>query len=375
MKKNPFLTSGYAGTEYFCDRVKETENLTLQLMNGNNVVLMSPRRIGKTGLLYHCFNQQIIKENFYTFIIDIYATKNLQDLIFEMGRSIVNTLKPRGQKAIEKFLEIVSALRPGVSFDVMGNATWSLGIDKPVAPEFVLEQIFHYIRQSDKPCIIAIDEFQQITYYPEKNIEALLRTYIQQCNNAMFVFSGSERHILAEMFNSPARPFFASTSSFPLEKLPKEKYIPFVIGHFKNDNKIITETIVEMVYKRFEGVTWYMQKIFNQLYMTMQEGEICTEDILNQTINNIIDDNSSTYADLLYQLTSRQTQLLIAINREGKGRELTSSKFIRKYHLPSASTIQTALKSLLDKQLITQNLGTYEVYDKFLSLWINKVYQ
>lgn len=375
MKRNPFLTTGYAGAEYFCDREKETKELIRQLVNGNHVVLKSPRRIGKTGLLYHCFNQQELKDNYNTFIIDIYATKNLHDFIFEMGRCIVNTLKPKGRKAIEKFLEIASALRPGVSFDIMGNATWSLGVDKPVAPEFVLEQIFHYIGQSEKPCIIAIDEFQQITYYPEKNVEALLRTYIQQCNNAHFVFSGSERHLLSEMFNSPARPFFASTSPFSLDKLPLEKYTPFVIKHFDNDNKIITPEIVEMIYTRFEGVTWYMQKVFNQLYMNMQEGEVCSAEMLDQTIDIIIEDNSSSYADLLYQLTSRQAQLLMAISREGKASEITSSRFIKKYHLPAASSIQTALKSLLEKQLVTRNLGTYEVYDKFLSLWMTRNYQ
>lgn len=372
MKKNPFITSGYEGPEYFCDREKETQKLINELVNGNNVVMKSPRRIGKTGLLYHCFNQNEIKENYNTFLIDIYATKNLQDLIFEMGRSIVNALKPKGQKTIEKFLEIVSTLRPGVSFDIMGNATWSLGIDKPMSPEFALEQIFDYIEQSPKPCIIAIDEFQQITYYPEKNVEALLRTHIQRCNNARFVFAGSERHILTEMFNSPARPFFASTSSFPLESLPLDKYSDFTFRHFQNDNKIVTPEIIEIVYNRFEGVTWYLQKIFNQLYMSMQDGEMCTEEMVEDTINIIIDDNSSNYSDLLYQLTARQKQLLIAINREGKARELTSSKFIKKYHLPAASTIQTAVKSLLEKQLITHNQGIYEVYDKFLSLWINR---
>lgn len=374
MKKNPFLTSGYAGPEYFCDREKETRDLISLLTNGNNVVMKSPRRIGKTGLLYHCFNQPEIKDNFSTFIIDIYATKNLQDLIFEMGRSIVNTLKPRGQKTIEKFLEIVSALRPGVSFDIMGNATWSLGVDKPISPEFALEQIFEYIKQSEKPCIIAIDEFQQITYYPEKNVEALLRTYIQQCNNAHFVFSGSERHLLSEMFNSPARPFFASTSSFPLDRLPLNKYTAFVINHFENDNKIIIPEMVEYVYNRFEGVTWYIQKVFNQLYSSMQKGESCTKDMINQTINIIINDNSSNYEDLLYQLTARQKQLLIAINREGKATELTSSKFIKKYHLSAASTIQTAVKSLMERQLVTRHLGFYEVYDKFLSLWLNEAF-
>jgi len=170
MLKNPFVTSGYDGPEYFCDREEETVKLIRQLTNGNNVVLMSPRRMGKTGLLHHAFQQEEIANEYHTFVVDIYSTKNLNELVAEMGKEILNA-----------------------------DAT--------------LDQIFDYIKQSDRPCLIAIDEFQQIAHYPEKNVEAILRTYIQHCSNANFVFSGSERHLLAEMFSSPARPFYASTST------------------------------------------------------------------------------------------------------------------------------------------------------------------
>lgn len=372
MITNPFLTTGYAGAEYFCDRVQETRQLCDLVTNGNNVVLMSPRRLGKTGLLYHCFNQPEIKERYITFIIDIYATQSLEDLVFEMGRSIVNTLKPFGKKAIEKFLTVVSALRPGVSFDVMGNATWSLGMDQPSVTPFALEQIFAYIEQSEKPCIIAIDEFQQITYYPEKNIEAILRTHIQKCNNARFVFSGSERHLLSKMFSSPSRPFFSSTTNMSLQCLPLQKYTEFVQHHFNEAGIEVGADIVAYVYQRFEGTTWYMQKVFNHLYMTAREGDKFTEETIEMTIDAIVNDNSQSYADLLYQLTARQKQLLVAINREGKAEALTSSRFIKKHHLPTASTIQTAIKSLVDRQLITHHLGVYEVYDRFLSIWIQR---
>ena len=81
MMKNPFLTYGYNGPEYFCDRVEETKRLTSLLMNGNHVALMSPRRMGKTGLIRHCFAQQELQKDYYLFLVDIYATKSLSELI------------------------------------------------------------------------------------------------------------------------------------------------------------------------------------------------------------------------------------------------------------------------------------------------------
>ena len=191
---NPFITYGYESAEYFCDRQEETHLLT------------------KTGLLNHCFAQSDIQQKYYTFLIDIYATKNLQDMVFQMGRTIVTRLKPWGQEAVDRFLQFVTSLRTGISFDGQGNASWNLGVGDIKSPSFTLEEIFNYLKEANKRCIVAIDEFQTIADYPEQNVEALLRTYVQDCRNAVFVFSGSQKSMMSEIFSSPARPFYQSTS-------------------------------------------------------------------------------------------------------------------------------------------------------------------
>ena len=112
VKMNPFITSGYRSEKYFCDRIEETRFLTKQITNGNNVALISPRRLGKTGLIEHCFHQPEVKNNYYTFLIDIYATKNLQEFVFEFGKSILQGLKPQGKKIWETFLSTLSSLVP-----------------------------------------------------------------------------------------------------------------------------------------------------------------------------------------------------------------------------------------------------------------------
>lgn len=373
MTTNPFITSGYAGPEYFCDRVEETAKLTKLLHNGNNVVLMSQRRLGKTGLLYHCFEQEIFKNEYNTFIIDIYSTKNLNDMVFEIGKAIIGSLKSKGRKAMERFLDVVSSLKPGVTFDIMGNATWNLEQGIIHTPTYTLDQIFEYLDASEQPNIVAIDEFQQIMYYPENGVEETLRTYIQRCKNALFVFSGSERHLLSEMFHSPARPFYASTTTLPLDCINKEKYIEFAVNLFKKANREVLPEVVECVYDKFEGVTWFVQKTMNQLFSDTDRGETCTKEMVDNAIKEIISGNSTIYADILYQLTSRQKELLLAINKEGKAKAITGSRFIKKYHLPTPSSIQTTIKSLLDKQIVTRNLDTYEVYDKFMALWMKDI--
>lgn len=117
---NPFVTKGYGGPQYFCDRVKETTDLVQLLTNENNIALISPRRLGKTDLIRHCFNQPAIKNGYYTFMIDIYATGSLRDFVNVFGKAILEELKPRGRKAWELFVSALKSLQQELTFDVNG---------------------------------------------------------------------------------------------------------------------------------------------------------------------------------------------------------------------------------------------------------------
>lgn len=367
MIENPFITYGYESAEYFCDRREETKQLLDLLTNGNHVALISPRRMGKTGLLNHCFAQPWVQEKYYTFLIDIYATKNLQDMVFQMGRHIITRLKPRGQAAVDQFLKFVTSLRTGISFDGQGNASWNLGVGDIKSPSFTLEEIFNYLKAADKHCIVAIDEFQAIIDYPEQNVEALMRTYVQQCRNAVFVFSGSQKRMMSEMFSSPARPFYQSTSMMFLRPVALSEYELFSNHHFSMSDKHIDEGVMKAIYERFEGTTWYLQKVLNQLFATTDHATI--EDV-DGAVQHIINQNEEAYKDTLFQLTVRQRDLLVAIGQERKATQITGMNFVKRHHLSSASSVQKASQVLVEKQLVTHHQGVYEVYDKFMSEWL-----
>ena len=178
---NPFVTKRYAGPEYFCDRVEETNRMVELLINGNNMALISPRRVGKTDLIYHCFNQQAIKERFYTFHIDIYSTNSVRDFVNVFGRAILDELKPRGRKAWEVFVNAIRSIRSEISFDINNNPMWSVGLGDIENPTVTLDEIFSYLANADRQCLVAIDEFQQIAHYQDvANVEALLpHSYLQ----------------------------------------------------------------------------------------------------------------------------------------------------------------------------------------------------
>ncbi len=372
---NPFIVGKYLSDEYFCDRKNETEFLRKQIENGRNVAIISPRRIGKSGLIQHFFNQPDIKEKYHVFFVDIYATNSLAEFVYTFGKEIYEQLKPQSTIWKEKFFQTISSFRMGFKFDPMTGAPGlDLGLGDIQAPQTSLDEIFSYIDEADKPCIIAIDEFQQIGDYSEKNVEALLRTKIQKSPKAQFIFSGSKRHMMTNIFNSPSKPFYQSAISMGLEPIPMEIYSDFATQLFEQRGKHIEANVIENIWQAYNGYTWFVQMMMNELFALTNEGETCHADMISEAQRNVVMSQESSYKDILSNIPPKQKIVLQAIAKEGVANSITSAKFIKKYNLNSASAVQAAIKLLLQNDIITKNEYSYRVYDYFFAEWLAKVY-
>ena len=369
---NPFVTNGYAGSEFFCDRVAETDDLRALLRNENNIALISPRRLGKTELINHVFDCDELRCNYHCFLVDIYASRSLNDLVNLLGKAVVDALKPKGRATWEKFLSAVSSLRPEISFDINGLPSWSVGLGEIRNPAATLDEIFTYLQNADKPCIVAIDEFQQITRYPESTVEATIRTYVQKTTNAHFIFSGSQRHLMNGMFTSPSRPFYQSVTIINLQPIPLDKYTEFAVEKFRQNGRELSPDVLSTLYGRFDGVTSYIHRVLNILYSRTEVGGRCTADMIEDAVDFIVRLSSDSYESLLYQMPIKQRDLLLAIASEGKASQIKGGRFVRKYSLPSASSVSSALNGLLDKDFLTEDKGEYTLYDKFFVAWLEK---
>lgn len=196
--KNPFIVTGKIEPEYFCDRVNESTRLIKSITNGNNLVVISPRRMGKTGLIQFCYDKPEIANEYYTFFIDILHTSSLREFTYLLGRTIYDTLLPRSHKMVGLFIQTIKSINGKFGFDPITNLpTFNLELGDIEKPEYTLEEIFRYLANADKPCIVAIDEFQQIAKYPEKQ-KALLYAIAKdveatQITSAQFI----KRHALS----------------------------------------------------------------------------------------------------------------------------------------------------------------------------------
>lgn len=374
MKKkipNPFLYQGYESPDYFCDRVKETEALASHLRNGRNVTLISPRRIGKTGLIQNTFYR--IREHDKEAIclyIDIFPTKSQAEMVRMLGNAVVNEVMSKNKSLKKKALDYFSAWKPVLSMDPLtGFPTLSLNIE-PKQSEITLKGIFDYLVSLDKDVFIAIDEFQQVAEYPETGTEALLRSHIQFAQNVHFVFSGSKQHLMAEMFGSPQRPFYQSTETMGLLPLDENVYYDFANRFFTQKKGILDRQVFHDLYARFDGYTWYIQSVLNRLYE--ENRKVTTSSQLLNAIRLVMLGKATQYENIVQFLTDNQFSLLKAIAKERKVGQPTAQEFLQKHSLSSASSVQSALETLVNKELVYTLPDGYIIYDRFFDLWLQR---
>ena len=331
---NPFVIYGYKGAEYFCDRQKETETIMRALHNERNVALISPRRIGKTGLIHHAF-AQITNEHpdIRCFYMDINATRNLQ-----------------------QFVELFAK-----TFSITGSNDQK---------EESLKHVLDYLKDSDKRIYVAIDEFQQISEYPEKNVEALLRSHIQFIPNVVFVFAGSKQHIMAEMFTSAKRPFYQSSQMLSLSPIDKKVYCEFANNLMEKKCMKLSEDVFGYVYDIVDGQTWYVQHILNRLYDIGGEIDIR---LVNDTIMTSVMEQEVAFLNYYESLTYNQSQLLLAIARDKAVESVLSQDFIHRHGLPASSSVSLALKALIEREFVYKYNGKFIIYDRFFAIWLRKL--
>ena len=371
--KNPFVSQGYISPEYFCDRQEETDLMLNHFENGRNITLVSPRRIGKTGLIknlfYHIERQD---RNAICLYLDIYATKNLQDFTEMFGSVVFNGFARKEKSFMQKAATLLGSLRPVFTTDpYTGMPKMMITVDASQS-QLTIQQIFELLAQSRREIYIAIDEFQQIANSPETGTEAMLRSHIQFATNVHFIFAGSKYRLMAEMFGSPQRPFFQSTEMMDLQPLDKEVYYQFANNFFEKKRGSLDHDIFMLLYDRFEGHTWYIQSVLNRLYDTCLHVRGIKE--VNRETVHLVESRSPQYESLAQFLSSNQFNLLKAIASEGVVKEPTGGRFIREHNMASASIVQSALRALVEKEIVYRTPRGYIVYDRFMSIWLARTF-
>jgi sulfur carrier protein ThiS len=371
---NPFLISNYESKEYFCDREDELQQLLRNVDNNANTTLISSRRLGKTGLIYRFFELLHEEKRIATVYIDVYSSRNIDDFIHLLADGILRKFTEKTPIG-KQFIKILKGFRAVFTYDdISGTPQVQFNYQTVNDKEYTLQRLLQFLDTQPLRVVVAIDEFQQIAEYPEKNIEALLRTQIQQLKNVQFIFSGSKKHTLTEIFANAKRPFYASTQFLTLKSIDKEKYRHFIRLNFEKGKRTIEEEAINYILNWTNTYTFYTQFVCNRAYLHKK----VTVEVVKRECAIILNEQESVFLQYRKLLTAKQWNLLVALAKEEKLNQFYSKDFMTKYKLGNSSTIKRMVDALLEKEMILEENSTtettYRVYDIFLMRWLQRTY-
>jgi hypothetical protein len=328
--------------------------------------------MGKTGLISHVFEKFRREKSYDTLYLDIYHTENLGGFINQFATALLRMKKPFGRR-VQDMVSGLRYLRPMITADPFTGApsvTFQIAAENEALR--TLEELFAILqeRAKTKPVVVAIDEFQQITSYPEKNTEALLRGLILNLSGVHFIFSGSNKSMLARMFSDASRPFYQSTELVFIQEIDPDSYLSFISRQFMKHGRPADEAVIGDLLTWTRRHTWYVQYACNNLF---EKGVAVNMDLLRSVQQEILENFSPFYLEYRSLLTHQQWQLMKALARENGVLSVTSGQFIRRHNLTNASTVARGISSLLEKEMIFQQDDAYYVYDVFLSRWLENL--
>lgn len=372
---NPFSIEPYTSKDLFCDRVSEVKEVIELLAGGSNVTLISPRRYGKTGLIYRIFDElSSKKQKKLCFYLDIFSAQSIDDFIKLFAESIAALITE--ESALKKFFGLIKSARPLLSYDpISGNPQLSMVFQNTEQRHYTLKALFEFLEKQKQKVILAIDEFQQIRNFKETNVEALLRTYIQPLHNVKFIFCGSKKHIMNDMFTNAKSPFYESTSCIYLEKIPQNNYADFIKNIFETHGKRISEDSIDFILEWTKRHTYYTQYLCNQIFS--RDIKKIGLDFTRNVAATILKRNSQRFFEIRELITDNQWNYLKAVAKEGTISQPTAAHFLMKYKLGNAASAKKIVTALVGKELLLEELTetgkVYSVYNVFMSRWMESL--
>ena len=369
--ENPFAYSNYVTGESFCNRKKERSALLKYIKGSQNVLLFSHRRYGKTSLIRQVIRD--IKEqnlNIGTLHVELYGTISEKDFLTRTFRSL-NQLESNIDRLLKSISTALKNVKLNLSIDPATGAT-------SVSPSFgaaneamFLEELMNIILtySQKRKLVIAFDEFQEVANYSEEGFEKRLRSFIQQHSDICYIFSGSQRHLITEMFNSTNRAFYKLADSFPLDKIETKYYIPWAQNLFRRKNIHLKAELIEDIATKFENHPMYIQNFLFHLWDEPGEKGFSSE-LIDKIENSIIERRSLEHIVLWETLSINQkkTLKLILLN---DGSNLFNADALKSVNLKTGSLVSKALSSLIKKEIIVKN-GHYIIQDIVFKKWLQK---
>lgn len=375
--KTPFLFGKVTDFPNFTDRVKESERLSKNLLNGVNSIIVSPRRWGKTSLVTHVLSDIVEKrKDVRVCHIDVFNCRTEEQFYQIYANAILSAVETKLDKFVEAARRYLGRLVPSISLsDSAQQYELTFGVDfkdDKLSVGDILNLPQRISEDLNIDFIVAIDEFQSIDFYDDSlAFQRKLRSYWQHHKRVTYCLYGSKRHMLLDIFSNPNMPFFKFGDVMFLDKISREDWQEFIVRRFADTGKVIDIELSGIIADKVKNHPYYVQQLSQQVWL--RTARKCTLAIVDEAFESMVGQLSLLFANLIDSLTSRQISFLIAV---AKGEErFSSQEVLSKYNLGTSANIKNLRTSLLDKDLIDIRVESkIEIQDPVFEWWLLNEY-
>ncbi|MDR3180350.1 MAG: ATP-binding protein [Prevotellaceae bacterium] len=371
---NPFSYGAIVRGGHFYDRKEECAHLVKTLSGGNNIVLYAPRRFGKTSLVFKVI-EQLEKQRFLCVYFDFMMAFSPESFV-RLYTKALSAKQTNLKKFAQTFATAIKSIRPMLSFGMDGTPEFSIDYANATINETVISQLLDMpetLADAGKRVIVFFDEFQEVERLSSINFEGLLRSKIQQQRNTNYLFLGSKTHLLKELFNNKKRAFYNAASQMTIGSLPQQDTIKYLRKKFAESGITLNTTMAKYMISVASDIPHYIQLLAAETWQYMVNSrKLVTKKIIDDCVARMLAFKSDYYIELFDRQSQSQKQLLQALALEGKN--IFSTAYIRAHRLPSASTLQRAVKELFKEGIIEKANDEYFIADPFFKRFITSIY-
>lgn len=373
--KSPFQYGTLVDKENFVNRVEERKQLKELLGSGINVMLISPRRWGKSSLVKVAMDE-LVQENkdIRVCYIDAFSIKTEAEFYQTFAKEVIATSASTLEKRLEDIKHFLKGISPSITLKSDSTDSMSFDLKFDLADRDIMEVLElpeKIAIAKGVHIIICIDEFQQLAQLSGyKDMEGKMRSVWQKQHSVSYCFYGSKRHMMLDIFNNSSNPFYRFGQVLFLQKIKKEEWIPFIVNSFRKTGKSISEEQADELCEIVKCHSWYLQQLC--YFVWSGTSDTVTNETIEVRTQQLIDTNMPMFMNDTENLTSAQTNMLRAV-ADGEYR-FNSQPVVRKYELGSAQTITRNKRMLSERDFIEKEGNRYVFSDPIFELWFKREY-
>lgn len=369
-----FVYGVAVGNYNFTGREEETRRLCRNFEGGINSILISPRRWGKTSLVSHV--QDLLKDSDIIMVsLDIFGCKNEYELYNKLAVAVLKQTASKIQLWMDEARDFMYRLTPKITYSPEPNSEYSisLGITPEThSPDEILNLAENIAQRKNKRIVVCIDEFQQIgDFVDSRGVQARMRSVWQHHRLTSYCLYGSKQHMMKGIFLNRSMPFYQFGDLLWLKKIPMSDWLPYIISHFEDADRHITEEQARWICEAVDCYPSYVQHLSSILLDRTMPGQSVSDDQKEPAILELIGTNEALYMQQVEPLSAYQMNLLRAIVG-GIHSGYNNSRVRSMYSLGSPSNIVRLRDALIERDIIYSEMKQLYITDPVFTLWFKR---